>query len=128
MSFDNTAPPQGLHANCRLFTPGLPGSTPPPVTVFVTTGLYAARWVVSFKWLLPTRPAAPAHLVVHLQRVALPSGLEVLRVGVHREVDLPVEALHVDRVPVFVVQQAAHGHGHAAAAEPRPAVVCGEGK
>lgn len=68
-----------------------------------------------------------AHLVVHLQRVALSSGLEVLRVGVQAQVDLLVEALHVDRVPVLVVQQAAHGHGHAAAAQPGPAVICGGG-
>lgn len=108
MSFDSTAPPQGFLANCRLFT-AAPQAYPrracndaPPVT-----------WT---------------HLVVHVQRVALPSGLEVLRVGVHAEVHLPVEALHVDRVPVLVVQQAAHGHRHAAAAEPRPAVVCGGAK
>lgn len=47
--------------------------------------------------------------------------------GVHRQVDLPVEALHVDRVPVLVVQQAAHRDGNAAvaAAEPLPVVICG---
>lgn len=68
------------------------------------------------------------HLVVHLQRVALSSGLEVACVGVHREVNLLVEALNVDGVPVLVIQQAAHGHGHAAAAEPGPAVVCRDGE
>jgi len=69
-------------------------------------------------------PEGGSHLVVHLQRVPLPLGVEVLCVGVHREVDLLVEALHVDRVPLLVVQQAAHGDGHAAAAGPGPAVVC----
>ncbi|TNN61397.1 hypothetical protein EYF80_028414 [Liparis tanakae] len=59
-----------------------------------------------------------------IERVPLPFGVEVLRVGVHREVDLLVEALYVDRVPLLVVQQAAHGDGHAAAAGPQPAVVC----
>jgi len=44
-------------------------------------------------------------------------------VGVHAEVDLLVEALDVNRVPVLVVQQAAHGDGDPAAAEPRPAVI-----
>lgn len=68
------------------------------------------------------------HLVVHLQRVALSPGLEVPCVGVHRQVNLLVKALDVDRVPVLVVQQAAHGHGHTAAAEPGPAVICREGK
>ena len=71
---------------------------------------------------------AGSHLVVHLQRVSLSAGVEVLRVGVHRQVDLLVEALHVDRVPVLVVQETAHGDGHAAAAEPRPAVVCEKNK
>lgn len=60
--------------------------------------------------------------------MALSSGVEVARVGVHRQVNLLVEALDVDRVPVLVIQQAAHGHGHAAAAEPGPAVVCRGGK
>lgn len=67
-------------------------------------------------------------LVVHLQRLALSFGVEVLRVGVHRQVDLPVEALDVNRVPVLVVQQAAHRDGNAAAAaaaKPLPVIVCG---
>lgn len=66
------------------------------------------------------------HLVVHLQRVSFSLGLEVLCVGVHREVNLLVEALHVHRVPVLVVQQAAHSDSNAAAAESQPAVVWGE--
>lgn len=50
--------------------------------------------------------------------------------GVHRQVDLPVEALDVNRVPVLVVQQAAHRDGNAAAAaapaaKPLPVIVCG---
>lgn len=55
--------------------------------------------------------------------------MEVLRVGVHCEVNLLVEALDVNRVPVLVVQQAAHGDGNAAAAaEPLPVIVCGSTK
>lgn len=73
---------------------------------------------------------AHTDLVVHLQRLALSFGVEVLRVGVHREVNLPVEALHVNRVPVLVVQQAAHrdGDAAAAAAEPLPVIVCGSSR
>lgn len=75
---------------------------------------------------------ARTDLVVHLQRLALSFGVEVLRVGVHRQVNLPVEALHVNRVPVLVVQQAAHRDGNAAAAaaaaEPLPVIVCGSGR
>ncbi len=63
------------------------------------------------------------HLIVHIQRVTLPFGLEVLRVGVHCEVDLLVESLYMNRVPVLVIKQAAHGDSNAAAAEPRPAVI-----
>lgn len=52
--------------------------------------------------------------------------------GVHRQVDLPVEALDVNRVPVLVVQQAAHRDGNAAAAaapaKPLPVIVCGRGR
>lgn len=75
---------------------------------------------------------ARTDLVVHLQRLALSFGVEVLRVGVHRQVDLPVEALDVNRVPVLVVQQAAHRDGNAAAAaapaKPLPVIVCGRGR
>lgn len=63
-------------------------------------------------------------LIVHLQRVSLSFGLEVLCVGVHCEVNVLVEALYVDRVPVLVIQQTAHSDSNTAAAEPRPAVVC----
>lgn len=76
---------------------------------------------------------ARTDLVVHLQRLALSFGVEVLRVGVHRQVDLPVEALDVNRVPVLVVQQAAHRDGNPAAAaaapaKPLPVIVCGRGR
>lgn len=70
---------------------------------------------------------ARTDLVVHLQRLAFSFGVEVLRVGVHCEVNLLVEALDVNRVPVLVVQQAAHGDGNAAA-EPLPVIVCGSTK
>lgn len=122
MSSATTAPPKGRLANCRLCIPR--GFAPPLVTMVTLL-------IRSFGSSVPV--VAWTHLVVHLQRVALSSGLEVARVGVHRQVHLPVEALHVDRVPVLVVQQATHGHGHpaaaaAAAAEPGPAVVCGGGQ
>lgn len=72
---------------------------------------------------------ARTDLIVHLQRLAFSFGVEVLRVGVHCEVNLLVEALDVNRVPVLVVQQAAHGDGNAAAAaEPLPVIVCGSTK
>lgn len=64
------------------------------------------------------------HLVVHLQRLSFPFGLEVLCVGVYSEVDLPVEALDVSRVPVLVIQQAAHSNWNTAAAEPWPDIIC----
>lgn len=67
---------------------------------------------------------AGTDLIIHLQRLSFSFGLEVLCVGVHREVHLLVEALYMNRVPVLVIQQAAHRDGNTAAAEPRPAVVC----
>lgn len=63
------------------------------------------------------------YLVVHLQWVSLSFGLKVLCVGVHGEVNLPVEALHLDRVPVLVIQQTAYSNCNTAAAEPQPVVV-----
>lgn len=51
------------------------------------------------------------------------SGVEVLCVGVHAEVNLFVKALNVHRVPMLVVQQAAHGDSDTAAAEFQPVVV-----
>ena len=63
------------------------------------------------------------HLIVHLQGVPLSLGAEVLCVGVHREVDLLVEALDEDRVPVLVVQEAAQSDRHAPTAGPQPCVV-----
>ena len=53
------------------------------------------------------------YLIVHLQGVPFSLGAEVLCVGVHREVDLLVEALDEDRVPVLVVQKAAQRDRHA---------------
>lgn len=55
-------------------------------------------------------------------------GLEVLCVGVHCKVNLLVEALYMNRVPVLVVQQTAHGDGNTAAAESQPAVIWGKHK
>ena len=63
------------------------------------------------------------HLIVHVQGVSLSLGAEVLRVRVHGEVDLLVEALHQDRVPVLVVQKTAQSDGHATTAEPQPGVI-----
>lgn len=56
------------------------------------------------------------HLVVDLQRVVIALGTEVLRVFVHGDVDMPVEALNEHRVPMLVVQQAAQRHWHVPAA------------
>lgn len=64
------------------------------------------------------------HLIAHLQREPLSSGLEVLCVGVHCEVNLLVKALYVNRVPVLIIKQTAHSHCSRAAAEPWPAVIC----
>lgn len=55
--------------------------------------------------------------------MSLSFGLKVLCVGVHCEVNLLVEALDVNRVPVLVIQQTAHSDGNTTAAEPQPAVV-----
>lgn len=63
------------------------------------------------------------NLIVDLQRVSLPFGLEVLCVVVHRQVDLLVEALDDDRVPVLIIQQTADRDSDAAAAEPQPRIV-----
>ena len=103
-------PPQSRHARCRLRS-------------LCACGDEIARLAPGLRGSIKQ-----THLVVHLQRVALSSGLEVPGVGVYGQVDLLVKALDVDRVPVLVIQQAAHGHGHAAAAEPGPAVVCREAK
>ena len=67
--------------------------------------------------------ARETYLIVHLQGVPLSLGAEVLCVGVHREVDLLVEALDEDRVPVLVVQEAAQSDRHAPTAGPQPCVV-----
>lgn len=63
------------------------------------------------------------HLVVHLQWVSFPFGLEALCVGVHCEVNLLVEALYMNRVPVLVIQQTAHSDRNTMAAEPRSAII-----
>lgn len=63
------------------------------------------------------------HLVVHLQWVSFSFCLEVLCVGVHCEVNLLVEALYMNRVPVLVIQQTAHSDSNTTAGEPQPAVV-----
>lgn len=63
------------------------------------------------------------YLIVHLQWVSFSFGLEVLCVGVHCEVNLLVEALYMNRVPVLVIQQTAHSDCNTTAAEPQPAVI-----
>ena len=47
---------------------------------------------------------------------------------VHREVHLLAHPLDEDRVPVLVIQEAAQGGRGQAAAEPRFAVICEEGR
>jgi hypothetical protein len=44
-------------------------------------------------------------------------------VGVHGEVDLLVEALNEDRVPVLVVQKTAESDRNTTTAEPQPCVI-----
>lgn len=126
--------PQGLFT-LMLFTIGLQGLTPLLITILVMIRLSGPHWINSQKDTLTFKTyylasnlcnsiIAWTDLIVHLQRVSLSFGLEVLCVGVHCEVNLLVEALYVNRVPVLVIQQTAHSDSNTAAAEPRPAVVC----
>ena len=56
------------------------------------------------------------HLIVHLQGVGHPSAADVTGLTVHCDVDLLVETLYQDRVPLLVVQETPHRHGDVTAA------------
>lgn len=52
-----------------------------------------------------------AHFIVDLQRVPCSPGAKVPCYSVHGEVDLLVETLDLDRVPVLIIQETPQGHG-----------------
>lgn len=53
-----------------------------------------------------------SHLIIKIQIAGLALCLEMLSVPVHGEVDLCVQEVNADRMPVVVIQQAAQGEGH----------------